>query len=190
MTLRARAVEFEGLYSNAEFEAMPEFGERYGLIEGRLVKKPVPGYEHAHIAQRINRRLTLFDPDEKLGIIAQEVNTNIGPKDTPLPDLSFWIASRKPKMTKGAAPRPDLVVEVLSPHDLDSRKRREEAQAKIRRYQAAGVSVVWLINPQSRQVEIYHPGELEPVKVLYMTDQLEGEPVIPGFTMPIADLFA
>jgi Uma2 family endonuclease len=190
MALSARKTDFEHFYTADEFEKMPEFEDRYELVDGKLVKKDVPGYEHGHIAKIIQRKLTLFDPEEKLGEMVQEVSTKLGKKDVPLPDLSFWAIENKPKLTSGAAPKPDLAVEVLSPHDLASKKRREDVLNKVRRYQAAGVRIVWVINPRAKTVEVYHPGQLAPVKTLRMNDQLDGEDVIPNFSIPIIDLFA
>jgi len=183
------SVRAERLYSSAEFEAMAEFEERYELIEGKVVKKAVPGLEHARIARLIVKRYDLFDPEEKIGSLLFDVSTKIGPRDTPLPDLSFWTAARQPARTAGAAPMPDLAVEVLSPRDKASKKRREEVQAKIRRYQVAGVSLIWLIDPALKQIEVYRPGQLDPSQVLAIGDELDGEDLIPGFKITLNDLF-
>ncbi len=62
-------------------------------------------------------------------------------------------------------------------------------RAKIRRYQVAGVSIVWAINPSDRTVEVYHPDHVRPVQKLGVGEELSGEVVIPGFTMKVAALF-
>jgi Uma2 family endonuclease len=176
------------LYTVAEFETLPEVEERYELIDGRLVEKPMSAHPHGRIVQRLNRAITLFDPEEALGEIAQEVSTQLDKKNAPLPDLSFWKAERKPTLSEKTAPRPDLAVEVLSPHDLASKKRLEEVRSKIRKYQAVGVTLIWVINPKEKIVEVYHTGQVEPL-TLGVDDQLEAEDVIPGFKMPVVDLF-
>jgi Uma2 family endonuclease len=95
----------------------------------------------------------------------------------------------KKRSKKALTEIPDLVVEVHSPRDLASRARYDEAQLKIRLYQIAGVKIVWAINPASRTVEVYHPGQLEPVAVLGVNNKLDGEDVIPGFELQISALF-
>ncbi len=189
MALPARAIEKTRFYTDHEFENMPEFHERYELIEGRLVKKPMPGEEHAQIANFIKEQYTLFDPNKKLGTMFIDLSTNLGPNDTPIPDVAFWTAERKPKRSKGAAPIPDLAIEVLSVHDTDSQKRRDEAIGKVRRYQAAGVRAGWVIDPKARRVEIYRPGQLAPMEILTENTTLENEEMLPGFKIKLSELF-
>ncbi len=189
MALPAQKAELERLYTSDEFEALPEFDERYELIDGRLVEKSMPGFEHGLIADILKETLRDFDPDRKLGLMLQEVSTRLDTKNTPLPDLSFWTTARMPKRTQGAAPFPDLAVEILSPHDLASRKRREEVQDKIRKYQAAGVRLVWVVNPREKTVETYYPDQVGPVQTLGIADELDGADVLPGFKMAVAKLF-
>jgi Uma2 family endonuclease len=73
---------------------------------------------------------------------------------------------------------PDFVLELMSPSD-----RLGEVQAKMREYQAAGVTLGWLINPGDRQVEIYrHDGSVE---VLTAPTTLSGEAILPDFTLTV-----
>jgi hypothetical protein len=50
----ARAIPTEKLYAADEFEAIPEFGDRYELIEGRIVKKPMPSADGVKVVWLIN----------------------------------------------------------------------------------------------------------------------------------------
>lgn len=138
--LPARLVE--QLYTAGEFENLPEFDKRYELIEGKLVKKPMPNSEHSLIARILIKQYDIFDPEEKMGRILQEVSTILNVRNTPAPDVAFWTADRKPNRSHKAAERPDLAIEIWSPHDLDTKKRHEEALDKIQRYLAAGVPLV------------------------------------------------
>jgi Uma2 family endonuclease len=185
----SQTIDFTRTYTADEFEALPEFNENYELIDGRLIKKPMPGIEHSYIALIILNNYLRFDPKMKLGLMLTEANTRLGPKNTPQPDLAFWTASRKPpKHAKGAGPRPHLAIEIWSPGDLEDRKGLEEARAKILRYLAADVPLVWAINPKDQVVEVYHAGQLEPL-VLSLEDTLEGENIIPGFKLAVRTLF-
>lgn len=88
-----------------------------------------------------------------------------------------------------AAPKPDLAIEIWSPHDLDSKKRQEEALTRIRKYQAVGVPLVWAINPANKTVEVFHPGQANPVQVLGADEELTGEDIILGFKLAVRELF-
>lgn len=78
---------------------------------------------------------------------------------------------------------PDLVVEVLSPGNTpaDMARKRDE-------YFRAGVRMLWEVDPRSRAVRVYTA--LDRVIDLTVTDTLAGDPVLPGFTLPLARLFA
>ncbi len=189
MALPAQKAELEQLYTSDEFEALPEFDERYELIDGRLVEKPMPNNEHLWIVHVLQRAVDRFDPDEKLGVAFPEPSVKLDARNTPMPDLGFWVAGRKPLRGKTAADWPDLAIEVLSPHDLASRKRREEVQDKIRKYQAAGVRLVWVVNPREKTVEVYYPDQVGPVQTLGIADQIDGADVLPGFKFVVGKLF-
>ena len=77
---------------------------------------------------------------------------------------------------------PDLAIEVISPDD-----RRELIGDKLRDYLAAGVRLVWLVDPESRTVMVY-TGNTRGVEYVE-TDTLDGGDVLSGFTCPVADLF-
>ena len=185
-------LENQRLYSLQEFEELdlPHNVNKYELIDGLLVVTPPPGFQHAKIGAKIIKRINLFDPDDKLGLVINAVGFMAAPGFAPSPDVAFIMAENVPPDTRGMVPvPPDLAVEVWSPGDLDTAAHRAEARAKIRRYQTAGVSIVWVINPPARTVEVYHPNQTGPVKELGINDELSGEDVILGLTMPVKTLF-
>jgi Uma2 family endonuclease len=77
---------------------------------------------------------------------------------------------------------PDLAVEVLSPH-----ARRSAVRAKIAEYVAAGVRLVWLVDPEARTVLEYR-GSLRGTEY-DEADTLTGHDVLPEFTCRVADFF-
>jgi Uma2 family endonuclease len=191
MALRARGPDFGRTYTPEEFEALPQFDELYELVDGKLVKKPMPGDAHGRIAKRIDRKLAAFDPAEKLGMMWRNTTFDVGTGWMPIPDLGFMVADRVPpeseKSVKGV---PDLVVEIHSPTDLRSQKEREATRRKVADWQAVGVRLIWSINPRTKSVEVYHLGQPQPVQTLNETDELSGEDVIPGFTLKVSELFS
>jgi Uma2 family endonuclease len=100
-----------------------------------------------------------------------------------IPDVAFISKTRQPepcRLAYNPLP-PDLAVEVLSPTD-DPRYVR----VKIGNYLGAGV-VVWVVDPDTKTVEIYTPGQ--PVQRLTISGVLEGGAVLPGFRMPVSEMF-
>ena len=77
---------------------------------------------------------------------------------------------------------PELVVEILSPDD-----RPGEVATKIREYLAIGVDRVWLVDRRRRQVRIYRSPEQ--VETLEIGDTLRDDDVLPGFALPLSELF-
>lgn len=77
---------------------------------------------------------------------------------------------------------PVVAVEVLSPSDRPSRVAR-----KVSQYLRAGVKLVWVVDPEIREVGVHRPGiELE---LLGPDDVLKGGDELPGFECRIAELF-
>ncbi len=103
-----------------------------------------------------------------------------------IPDVSFidwrhFPARRVPPLAMFTS-GPDLAVEVLSP----SNTAREMAD-KLRDYFGAGVRLVWYVDPRDRSVRVY--AAVDQVTTLRAGDNLTGDPVLPGFVLPLADLF-
>ena len=100
------------------------------------------------------------------------------------PDVAFISVARQPELAKeGYNPNPpELAVEVVSPNDSERKMTR-----KVVNYLAAG-TLVWLVRPEEKQVEVYATGK--PVKTLGINDTLDGGTVLPGFTLKVSEIFA
>jgi Uma2 family endonuclease len=102
------------------------------------------------------------------------------------PDVAFVTAARVPDATsrgKYFDGAPDLAVEVVSPGDTAA-----EVLEKVQEYLAAGCQMVWVIESKTRTVVSYRPDGS--AKVLREDDQLSGEDVLPGFSVPVRRVFA
>ena len=154
------------------------------LIDGTLVEKPV-GYWEEIIATNLSDHMAPFVRLNDLGALSGSSSTlRMASGHVRLPDLSYVSKARLPT-TLAPIPTlsPDLAVEVLS----ESNTRREMAD-KLVEYFSSGTRLVWYIDPPTRTVFVYHrPGD--PTRVLTVADALDGEEVLPGFTLPVADLF-
>jgi len=100
-----------------------------------------------------------------------------------LPDVAFVSKARQPEPsheTYNPLP-PDLAVEVLSPSD-----QPDVMRLKLANYLAAG-TVVWVVNPETRTVEVYTPDKR--AYRLGADGTLDGGEVLPGLALPVKDLF-
>jgi len=181
------------LYTLEEFDALGlpeelEDGSYYELVEGEVILVSPPGGQHSEISRRIIRAIILFDPLEKLGRAYPPARFQfVGFRAAP--DLFFFEANRLPLLDRGAIKVPaDLAVEVWSESDWGSVASRRIAYKKVNSYLKNGFPLVWVINPKDKFVEVFHQGQSDAIK-LNIGDTLEGENVIPGFSMPVADLF-
>ncbi len=101
------------------------------------------------------------------------------------PDAAFIRAERIPATpVRGFFPEaPDLAVEVLSPGD-----RASEVLAKVQDWLAAGCRAVWVIDPETATVTVYRG--LGQIAVLGSAATLSGHDVLPGFSLPVREVFA
>jgi Uma2 family endonuclease len=157
------------------------------LIDGVLVEKTM-GYLESVLAMLIGEHLSRFVREHKLGIVAGEGGTlKVLPSQVRIPDVSFVSWERFPggKLPPTPIPAiaPDLAVEVLSKSNSEGEMRR-----KLQEYFAAGVRLVWYVDPPTRTTIVYtSPDQCE---TLGEGDVLTGGDVLPGFELPLRELFA
>jgi len=146
------------------------------------------GFEHGRIASRLCYCLEQFVRQRQLGVVTgAETGFHIAhrPDTVRAPDVGFVRNERVPAATVCGffdGP-PDLAVEVLSPDD-----RSAEVAAKVADWLASGSTAVWLVDPAKRTVGIYR--RESPPRVLSASDELDGQDVLPGFRLPVAEIFA
>lgn len=108
-----------------------------------------------------------------------------------IPDAAFYSAERDATIPRADEDKPipfapDLAIEVASP----SRSATDMA-AKARLYLSGGTRLVWIVWPSTHHVDVWRRGHPSgPVRTLNAGDAMDGEDVIPGFTHPLADIFA
>lgn len=157
------------------------------LVDGTLVEKAM-GWRESFLAAALITILWTFVKARRLGLVTgADGMMRLVPGLVRIPDVAFISWQRLPGQRIPDEPIPDLVpdlaVEVLSPSNTNREmiRKREE-------YFAAGARLVWLVDPIARIVEVYTA--VDQVAVLAEACTLDGGVVLPGFALPLRDLFA
>ena len=163
--------------------------EPWELWEGELRKVPGAGGDASWFAGVIFSLLLPFVRSSKLGMLTGADGTYIVARDpytALVPDVAFVRWDRLPDGTrpkKYVPVAPDLVVEVRSPTDRPGAIAEKRAL-----YRRAGVPLIWWVDPERRTVAVYRHGEL--VAELGDGEVLDGEDILPGFRLAVAEIFA
>lgn len=159
------------------------------LVKGEILAAPPPMPEHGRICVNVTFVLESFGRQSGLGYALcndSAVGTQRGPDTVRGADVCFYSHARWPREQVGATlppVAPDVIVEVYSPGN-----RPGEIGAKISEYLLAGVPLVLLVYPKTKQVGVYRPDEPFPT-VLEESDRLENLPELPGFQVHVGDFF-
>jgi Uma2 family endonuclease len=157
------------------------------LVEGEIIQRMPTGHPHGYIESLISAFIHLYLREHPIGrCLTGEVGlyTQRNPDTVRGADVVFISNER----LKRAQPEgyldvaPELVVEIMSPNDTWS-----EVHAKIGEYFTIDVQAVWVIDPYLEQIHIYH----SPDNVTRLTseDELTEGAILPGFQVPISELF-
>ncbi|HWE62769.1 MAG TPA: Uma2 family endonuclease [Chloroflexota bacterium] len=177
------------VWTAADLLAMPDdLAHRYELVGGRLMRMPPTGGTHGRRSMDLGAHLALHVEQHGLGaVFGAETGFNLtrsGERRVTVlaPDVAFVRTENVPLTETDDFPRvaPDLAVEIASPSE--SRRRLAE---KAQRYLDRGVRLVWVVWPRRRETDVWVPGSVAP-RTLTATDSLDGEAVVPRFTMPVA----
>lgn len=166
---------------------MPSDGFRYALVKGELRKMSPSGFDHGVIIGNITGPLQTFVNLHRLGVVcgAETGFLLARQPDTVLaPDVAFVKSERIAERTQSFwAGAPDLVVEVVSPHDA-----YVEVEEKVAAWLSFGALLVWLVNSKRRTVTVHRTGQAP--RTITISDTLDGEDVIPGFRLAVSTIFA
>jgi Uma2 family endonuclease len=163
--------------------------ELYEVIDGQRVRTPPMATISVWTASRIARFLGNF-AEENLGRVIVEALFHM---PAPInrdrrPDVAFvsyarWPRTKQVPLTDPWDVVPNLATEVVSPTD-----KVDELEKKIAEYFRAGVELVWVVHPTLSKIHVYS-SPTQPIVILNVGDVLDGGPVVPGFRLPLAELF-
>jgi Uma2 family endonuclease len=168
----------------------PDDGNRYEIIGGELIVSPSPNLRHQDVVGDLHVliRAHLRSAPQPLGkVVLSPFDIRLSPHDIVVPDLLFIRQDRLDLLESGryAMGPPDLVVEVISPSS-----RKSDPGAKLQPYARSGIPEYWLIDPATRQFQLFvvRAGRYEDTAPAD-DGRLHSE-VITGFAIDPAALFA
>jgi len=173
------------LFTANELLRLPDDGSRYELVEGELKRMSPAGYDHGDIAMNIGAHLKTYVRKHRLGkVFAAETGFLLSrdPDTVLAPDVSYVRTERllRPRGRGYFIGHPDLAVEVISPDDLYT-----DVDEKTQHYLRAGTPAVVIVNPRTGTVHVHRTTN----DMRAMTDVLEVDEVVPGWKMPLAEIF-
>jgi len=177
------------MIANVDFNGTPVAEEPtvppgYEMIDGELVEMPPMSEEASWIGGQLFAAINAFCVATELGrVYPQETVFRGFPGERITirkPDAAFIrkdrLSARPSK--KDLTIAPDLAAEVLSPTDA-----AVDVNRKIEQYLAAGVRLVWVIDPDSRVALVFRRNGT--VSKVRESEELDGEDVLPGFRCPL-----
>ena len=180
------------LMTTDELLAMPDDGIERWLIRGELREGGVTrrNYRHSsYTSEFVYGLLRWVKANPQVGgrVVCGEAGFKLteAPDSTCGIDIAYIDKALAAATPEGAAlvrGAPVLAIEILSPSD-----KVEHIQEKIDEYLAAGVKVVWIVEPVHKTVTVYRP-DAEP-ELFSLSDTITAEPHLPGFAAKVAELF-
>jgi Uma2 family endonuclease len=177
------------LPTEATLSPLPREEPLYEIVNGQKVEKPPMGTFQVLVGSNLDQILGAHARANGLGRVVSEMLFQINEAGDPKrrPVVAFvsyerWPRDRKVDSRDGWHVVPDLFIEVVSPSNKAS-----EVLGKTLEYFEAGARRVWVVYPIERQVYVYESSKRN--RILGTGDELDGEDVLPGFRLALAELF-
>jgi len=177
-----------------EFEAADYVaGHRYELINGVLIVSPIPLEEERDANEGLGRLLRNHQLDhpqgDALNLTLPEHNLRTK-KNNRRADRCIWCGLGRHPRTKGRVKNrdvPAIVVEFPSSRPADQRRDYDEKRIE---YRDLGVREYWIIDRFRRKMTVYSWHGKRWAKREFAEDATYTTDLLPGFELPLADLFA
>jgi Uma2 family endonuclease len=163
------------------------------LIGGRIVRFMASGHLPGVVAEEIFVSLRLYQKTRKRGVahgdgVGYAVAELASGRESFSPDASYYDGPLPLNLMRFIEGPPNLAAEVRSENDYGDVAEAEMA-AKRADYFAAGTSVVWDVDPRAETVTVYRAADPTQAVVYRRGDTAEAEPAVPGWRLPVADIF-
>ncbi len=173
------------LTANEFFEQYSYTDRRYELVDGEVSEMAPVTEEHGGIASNINGAFYVYSRQSGIGRAGVAIGYRLrsGPDTVRSPDVSFRLFPLEEAQRTGfVIGAPDIAVEVVSPANTAA-----EMERKVREYLAAGSQRVWVVYPAGRRVAV-HPADGS-VAAYSGDGMITDEELLPGFSLPLSDIF-
>jgi Uma2 family endonuclease len=158
--------------------------ERSEYAQGEKWEKPLPNKKHADVQMSLGSALKQYGRETGTGRPLSEWHHRFGQEDDTriyLPDIAFVRAAKLTELPDYADRASAVMIEIVSPSESASR-----LTAKVEFYLRNGAQSVWIVDPEARRIDVYAPDR--PARGFRGSDTLT-DPVLPGFTLPLSELF-
>jgi Uma2 family endonuclease len=179
-------------FTYADFLLFPDDGKRHEIIEGVHYASPSPNLRHQELVGRLHIAIALhLRTHASAGrVFVSLLDVVFSNWDVVEPDLLFVSADQLSILTEqNVQGAPALVIEILS---KTTRKRDE--QVKLRLFERANVREYWIVDPERDGVKVFRrtgDGRFPEVQSLAAaSDDVLTTPLLPGFSLALAELFA
>ena len=178
--------------TTADLLALPNDGIDRWLVRGELREKPntLRNRFHSKVVMSLGAALKIWrdqQPEPRGEVVGGEAGFRLvrDPDTTVGIDIAYVspeVMARQTSETTLIEGVPLLAVEVISPSDTN-----EEMNEKIDLYLAAGVALIWYVDPRRRTATVYQPGQA--VCTINENEVLSGGAVLSGFHVMLGELF-
>jgi Uma2 family endonuclease len=169
-----------------QFLRLPEAKPALEYIDGLVVQKAYSGTTRSLLRSRLIAALFTHARPSRLGFPYVSLRCTFGGQSL-VSDISFFVPGRIPRDQNGLPVddvflAPDLAIEIISPGQTV-----KDLSARLSWCVAHGVRLGWLIQPTKNRAYVFRPES--PRSILEMGETLDGGEVLPGFELPLAELF-
>ncbi len=179
----------QGNWTHADWEQLPDDGNRYEIIEGVLYMTTAPSFFHQWIIRRFDQYVGIPAEQQGLGFAATAPVGVLMPGCDPVqPDFVLVLKQNAAiihdRRIRGV---PDLIVEVISPGSSDY-----DEGVKLDAYAKAGVPEYVVVDPAARKLRLYAlaaPGKFAEPREYGEGDSLSFA-CLPDISLKVSDLFA
>lgn len=180
-----------GPKTRATIEDLYKVEGKAELVDGELVEMPPTGDDPGFASLKIASRLLGYTEQTGQGRAYGDgvgFHVHLPHRESFSPDAAYHVGPRTGmRFAEGA---PIFAVEVRSEYDYGPAAERAMA-AKRADYFACGTLVVWDVDLLSNDVvKVYRASEPEHPTIYRRGEVAEAEPAVPGWQMPVDELFA
>lgn len=180
----------EPIVTVADLDLLPDDGNRYEVIEGELFVSRAPSLTHQLVSGNVYSSIRGHLDQEPIGIVVAGPGVIFSDISGVIPDVIFISKERRDEIASGekVIGAPDLVIEIVSPGAGNERRDRV---VKRQLYATYGVREYWIVDFESRSIEIYvNDGQtLVLAATLSERDEITSS-VLPGYRCKVERIFS